>query len=145
MARVRFYYNTPDPFAQACELVTRAYQQGRRIALKFAAETEARRFDQLLWTYASQSFVPHVALSSPLAPETPILLCAGADEVKWPHQDILFNLTHQLVPEAERFKIVIEIVGQQQNEIMPARQRWQHYKRNGHKLESFDSVSREAL
>lgn len=145
MARIRFYYNTADPLALVCELVGKAVRPDRQVAIKCGSETEARQLDQLLWTHKPQSFIPHVGLSSPLAAETPVQLCATLEPVRWPHRDLLFNLTQVVAPEADEFKMIFEIVGRHDAEVQSARQRWQHYKRSGHHVEAIDSVTREAL
>lgn len=42
-----------------CELVEAAYREGSRVYLWAESEAEARRLDDLLWTFRDDSFVPH--------------------------------------------------------------------------------------
>ena len=74
--RVQFYHNTPDRLALTRELVAGAHQRGRRIAIRCADPAQLKRLDQSLWTAEPLSFVPHVAIDSALAAETPVVLAA---------------------------------------------------------------------
>ena len=60
MPRVEFYEaSVSDLEAVLCRLVERAYRSGERVYVWTAAETQARRIDELLWTFTEESFVPH--------------------------------------------------------------------------------------
>jgi len=143
--RVQFYHNTEHPLALACELVVRAHARGRKIALRLADADAARRANQLLWTFDPQAFVPHVAVDSPLAGETPVILAEAGHTAPWPHDDLLFNLAHDVPPGFEDFRLLVEIIGRSEAERLPARERWMHYKKQGHALQAFDSERREAM
>lgn len=145
MTRVQFYHNTPDRLALVCELAGNAYAGGRKVAIRVPDAAFARRLDQQLWVGAPLAFVPHVLSDSPLAGETPIVIGAADAPADWPHADLLFNLAEDIPPGFERFRGVIEIVGQSEAEKQPARARWVHYKKNEHALKAFDAESRTAL
>lgn len=143
--RVQFYHNTPDRLALTCELVGNASERGRRLAIRCADATQLKRLDQALWTAEPLSFIPHVAIDSPLATETPVVLAAAGEDDRWPHEDLLFNLAEGLPPGHERFRMVIEIVGRDEAEKHAARQRWASYRRCGYELKAFDAELRVAL
>lgn len=143
--RVQFYHNTPDPLAFACEMVARAWGSGRKVAVRLADGDSVRRLDHLLWTADPLAFVPHVAVDSPLAAETPVVLAAAGKGRPWPHADLLFNLADDLPPGFEAFRLVVEVVGQSETARQPARARWMHYKRRGLALQAFDAERRTAL
>ncbi|THF58609.1 DNA polymerase III subunit chi [Pseudothauera rhizosphaerae] len=145
MPRVQFYHDAPDRIALACELAARAYAGGRQVALRTADGALARRLDQALWSFEQLAFVPHVMADSPLAAETPVVIGRGDAPAAWPHGDILFNLADDLPPDLERFRVVVEIVGQSEAEKAPARQRYRHYKQLGLPIQPFDAVRREAM
>ena len=42
-----------------CQLVERAHTGGHRVYVWTSSEADARRFDDLLWTFREESFVPH--------------------------------------------------------------------------------------
>lgn len=143
--RVQFYHNASDCLALARELVARAFDSGRRIAVRLPDAASAREFGRQLWTADPDSFLPHVMADSTLAAETPIVLgAAGADE-RWPHHDTLFNLAGDFAPGYEQFRLLVEIVGCSEAERQPARARWQHYRRQGLRLSAFDAERRTAL
>ena len=110
--RVQFYHNTPDRLALTRELVANAHQRGRRIAIRCADAAQLKRLDQSLWTAEPLSFIPHVAIGSALAAETPVVLAAAGNDAHWPHTDLLFNLADDLPANHEAFRMLIEIVGQ---------------------------------
>lgn len=143
--RAQFYHNAEDPLALACELATRAYETGRTAALRVPDAAAARRLDQMLWSAEPRTFVPHVMSDSPLAAETPLVIGRADAEVEWPHGDVLFNLADDIPPGFERFRLLVEIVGQSEAAKQPARVRWKHYRDHGLALQAFDAIRREAL
>ncbi|NMF89102.1 DNA polymerase III subunit chi [Aromatoleum petrolei] len=143
--RVQFYHNAENPLALACELAARAYGSGRKVALRTQDATSARQLDQLLWSFEQQSFVPHVMAGSPLAGETPVVIGHAEAPNEWPHTEILFNLADDVPPGYERFRMLIEIIGQNEAQKLPARARWMHYKQQDLPLQAFDAIRREAL
>ena len=60
--RVDFYVLSEDaPDARlrwACRLAEQAAEQGSRVYLQTADNADARRLDELLWTYNDRSFLP---------------------------------------------------------------------------------------
>lgn len=145
MTRVQFYHNTPDTLALACELTARAYGGGRQVVLRMADTAAAQEIDSQLWRFDPLAFVPHVMVGAALANETPVIIAAAPDNGAWPHHDMLFNLAADVPHDCEAFRMVVEIVGQSEEDKVPARLRWQHYKSRGLHLKAFDSVRREAL
>ncbi len=143
--RVQFYHNTPDRLALTRELVASAHERGRRIAICCTDAAQLKRLDQSLWTAEPLSFIPHVAIDSALAGETPVVLASAAGDVRWPHADLLFNLADDMPPQADAFRMLIEIVGQDDAEKHAARQRWATYRQRGYELKAFDAERRVAL
>lgn len=145
MTQIRFYHNTPDPLALACELVGRAYHGGRRVVVRLEDNRAAQGFDRLLWTHEAGGFIPHVPAGDALAQRTPVLILAAPANAPPDHDDMLFNLAPDIPEEYDRFRMLVEIIGRSESVITPARRRWQQYKAAGHPLKAFDSVRREAL
>ena len=79
--RVQFYHNTPDRLVLTRELVANAHERGRKIAIYCADAAQLKRLDQSLWTAEPLSFIPHVAINSPLAGETPVVLYDAAKKL----------------------------------------------------------------
>lgn len=145
MTKVQFYHNTPDRLALACELVARAHAGGRQVAVRLADGVQARKLDLMMWTSDPLAFLPHVSNSSPLAAETPVVLGVPGSDTDWPHTDLLVNLAEDLPPGFDRFRMVVEIVGQAEAEKAPARHRWMQYKARELPLKAFDAERRVAL
>lgn len=61
----------------ACRLVEKLYLAGRRVAVWLADERKAQLFDQYLWTFADESFVPHALATGPDVMEEPVVLITG--------------------------------------------------------------------
>ncbi len=137
---IHFYHNTPDRLAAACRIAARAFVGGRRLAVRIPDEAQRRRFDQLLWTFEPGSFVPHVAVDSPLAAETPIVF--GGSGSSWPHGDVLLNLGDDLPPDFQRFAMLLEVVSTDDDARQAARMRWKHYRGCGIEPVPHDLASR---
>lgn len=145
MPRVHFYHNAADPLLLACELISRAVASGRQVAVRVVDANAATQLDEALWTFDAGSFVPHVSVDSPLAAETPVVLAHAAASHDWPHHDLLFNLADDSPPHFADFRLVVEIVSQQEHDKNRARSRWMQYKGQGAELQAFDAVRRERL
>ncbi|MDT3669668.1 MAG: DNA polymerase III subunit chi [Aromatoleum sp.] len=143
--RVQFYHNAEHPLALACEFAARAVAGGRKIALRVADEPMARELDRMLWNFDPLEFVPHVMADSPLAAETPVVIGRADAQQPWPETDMLLNLADDIPEGFERFRMLVEIVGQSETQKQPARMRWKHYKQQDLRLQAFDAVRREAL
>ena len=62
MPQVDFYVTDAAGDARlqlACRVTEKAYLAGLRVLVWWRAEGELGRFDELLWTFADRSFVPH--------------------------------------------------------------------------------------
>ena len=145
MTKVQFYHNAADPLELACEFAAKAYAGGRRVALLVPDAETAAQLDRMLWSVEPSAFVPHVLAGSALAIETPVIIGRSDETVEWPHDELLFNLADDIPADFQRFRMVIEIVGESESQKRPARARWMHYKNLGHPLQAFDAVRREAL
>ena len=143
--RVQFYHNTGHPLSLACEFAARAFADGRKVALRVPDEAAAKQLDRMLWSFDPLEFVPHVMADSPLAAETPVIIGRADAAPRWPAADMLVNLAEDIPGDFERFRLLVEIVGQSEAEKLPARARWMHYRQRDLRLQAFDSERREAL
>src|SRR5579863_7194568 len=62
----------------ACRLAEKAHLASQRALIWHADRAELEAVDELLWTFAEGSFVPHEWLTSNAAAEAPVLLSAGS-------------------------------------------------------------------
>jgi DNA polymerase-3 subunit chi len=120
----------------ACRLAEKAYDQGRRVALRTTSPAETAELDELLWTYADRSFVPHVVWPAEreAAARTPVLIANGAPPET--HRDVLINLGGEAPPDLAAYAKICEIVGTDEPSKRQARTRWRAYREAGCKPES---------
>jgi DNA polymerase III subunit chi len=133
MTRIDFHTNVGDPLDYACRLARKAYASGSALIVL----AEARRlaaFDEQLWTFSPLEFVPHVMAKSPLAQDTPIVLTSNLDDA--PHHQVLVNLGAPVSAQFARFERLIEIVGNDQDELAAGRERFRFYRDRGYAIET---------
>jgi DNA polymerase III subunit chi len=136
MTSIDFYFNAEDRLQVACRLAGKAMKQGGRMLI-YAPDAElAARVDKLLWTWPQIGFVPHCAVHSPLAAETPVLIGAGEDAPA--DCDLLLNLGADCPPHFERFGRLLEVVSVEQEEKLKGRSRYRFYQERGYKISSHD-------
>jgi DNA polymerase III subunit chi len=134
MTSIDFYFNAPDRLQVACRLAGKAMKQNQRLLIYAPDSESAARIDKMLWTWPAIGFVPHCAVHSPLAAETPVLIGAGEET---PHGcEVLLNLGAECPPHFERFGRLLEIVDEQS--VEPARERFRFYRERGYKISSHD-------
>lgn len=136
MTQVFFYHGAPDKLAAACSLLGKACAQKKPV-LVYAPQPEvAGMLDRLLWTQSALGFTPHCRADSPLAPETPILIADSLEQI--PQDDRLMNLGPAVPPGFSRFQSLIEVVGQEEDDRLAARDRVKFYKDRGYEVRYFD-------
>jgi DNA polymerase-3 subunit chi len=137
MTSIDFYFNAPDRLQVACRLAGKAMKQGSRLLI-YAPEAEtAARIDKMLWTWPAIGFVPHCAVHSPFAPETPVLI--GAGDAAPEGCELLLNLGAECPPHFERFGRLFEIVpAANEDEIQSARNRFRFYRERGYRISNHD-------
>ena len=159
MARIDFAFGAADRLRMTCEVVRKHYASGRPLVIYTQNAPLLARFDRLLWGFEATAFIPHVDVNDPLAAQTSVLLTsaspvppavpadiqAGADStgaaiaasgkpaLKSPW---LINLDTQCPPNANLFERVLEIVSNDPDDVLAARQRWRQYKADGHTVQA---------
>jgi DNA polymerase III subunit chi len=138
--RVDFYVLSEDaPDARlrwACRLAEQAAEQGSRVYLQTSDQGDARRLDELLWTYNDRSFLPHEIFSGgdPSHPRVMVLLGDAAAPPS--HRQLVVNLTEAMPPGLEQCERVAEIVDVDPERKRTARERYKQYRERGCTLES---------
>lgn len=133
MLQLEFHTGLADPLGYSCRLLRKAYRRGTRV-LVAGEPGRLARLDTLLWTFEQLEFVPHARLAAgeqaPAGMErTPIWLVDPA--ARWPAADVVVNLGDRAIDEPHRFARVIEIVGDEAEQILAGRVRWRHYASQG--------------
>jgi DNA polymerase-3 subunit chi len=114
----------------ACRIAEKAYLAGQRVFVWLDDAAELHSFDELLWTFADRSFVPHEIYSDPQQwQHTPVLLGFQAQ----PQQpfDVLLNLATEVPAAAAHAARVAEIVDAEEPRRRSGRNRFRHYRELG--------------
>jgi len=136
MTRIDFYHGVDDKLQFACRLTAKAVEQKMRVVIFTPHSEVARKIDHLLWTWQATGFLPHCHAHDPLAAETPVLL--AYDDGALPHDEVLVNLDHLQPVFFSRFQRLIEIVGCDDGDREPARERYRFYRDRGYEIHRHD-------
>ena len=109
----------------ACRLVEKAYLQDCRVYVHTAGPAEAEAFDELLWTFADRSFVPHGLADA--GTESPVVIGAGEPVAA----DLLVNLAPEAPDFYERYPRVVEFVDADPARRDQGRRRFAWYRERG--------------
>ena len=114
----------------ACQEIEKAFSAEERVLVWFDSDAELAAFDELLWTFADRSFVPH----EPLGPEssweeTPVLLSAARVPASAPQ--LIVNLATGLPEGLEQAVRIIEIIDADPARRQAGRARFKQYRERG--------------
>ena len=75
MTEVLFFHLQSRPLEQVLPtILDRALSRGQKVVVEVSSPERASVLDDHLWTYADDSFLPHVMASEPDAPTNPVVL-----------------------------------------------------------------------
>jgi DNA polymerase-3 subunit chi len=114
----------------ACRLAEKAYRMGHRVHIHTDSADQARRLDQILWTFRAGSFLPHALVSEGAPSDYPIRI--GWDPTDPQQGDVLINLSTAVAPFYATFQRVAELVGPSEAERLAGRDRYRFYRDRGH-------------
>src|SRR5882757_8673181 len=121
----------------ACKLVDAVYEKAQRVFVRVGSDADARRFDELLWTFRDQAFIPHeiVAATSPSHPR--IMALIGIDSASPPEfATTLINLSNDMPISFASFDHIFEVVDADPHHKQLARERYKQYRERGCTLET---------
>ncbi len=130
MTRVDFYTSAKDKLGTACLLSAKAFAQGLKVTILTPDHETSRKLEEMLWRIPQTGFIPHCMATDPLAAETPVLL---DEDGKNPLQDeVLLNLGRHAPPSFSRFRRLVEIIGEEEEDIRAGRERYRFYRDRGY-------------
>jgi DNA polymerase-3 subunit chi len=129
---IDFHVNVDDCIGYACRVVRKARSAGNTILVYCRDHERLMRLDRALWTFSALDFLPHVALPSALAPQTPIWLSqTPPDDAR----DLLLLLDAEPAPQFTawfaRFARVIDLASKDPADRAQARSRFKAYRDAG--------------
>ena len=138
MARVDFYVlKQPGADARqvfACRLAEKAYRLDNRVHIHTASSADARRLDELLWTFRDGSFVPHHVLGTGADDEAPVTI--GYGDAQPPSSELLINLCDEVPAIAASFARIAELVTSDDDSRQKSRQRFAAYRDSGDDIDT---------
>jgi DNA polymerase III subunit chi len=126
----------------ACRIAEKAYLADQRVFVWLEDAAEMQSFDELLWTFADRSFVPHEIYSDAQQwQHTPVLLGCEAQ----PQQpfDVLLNLGSEVPAAAAHAVRIAEIVDAEEPRRRAGRDRFRHYRDRGLAPETHNIATEE--
>lgn len=137
MARVDFYVlsqaGEQARHTFACRLAEKAYRLENTVHIEVADASDAKRLDELLWTFRDGSFVPHHVIGDSDA-DSPVTI--GCSNVATSAKDLLINLAEEIPDNAETFSRIAELVSSDDECKQTSRKRFASYRDQGHKIET---------
>ena len=144
MTQVDFYI-LPDTAQDArltfaCRLTGKAVQRELAVFVLTESEQDARRLDELLWTFQQNSFIPHrFAWDEPPGPVAePVIIGCSSRAVDDPDHDwdLLINLTGEVPDAFGRYERLAEIVDADPQRRAHGRDRYRYYRDRGYELKT---------
>ena len=138
MTSVAFYHlKSPRQHGKmrlVCQLAATAYRKGHKVYVRAQDEDQCAMLNQLMWTFAPNSYVPHISLAESRDPDLekyPVVI--GFDDPPEKFNDVLISLQHEVPAYIERFQRVVEPVDADSEDAERAKSRFEQYET---KLES---------
>jgi len=111
----------------ACRVAEKAYLAKQKVVVVFDDPALLPKFDDMLWTFADGTFVPHDTVTAPGAPcEAPVALTTGA--LPAGHSDVLINLGNSVPDSFESFGRVAEFLDGRPDVRAAGRERFKLYR-----------------
>ena len=148
MTSVDFHFNTPDRLTHACRLVRKALRAqaatDEKPLIVFCSDrARLEQFDELLYSFSDEDFLPHVHSDHPLVDEAPIILSHQAYSPPMPRlPNILVNLDDAVPDFFTHFQRVFEIVGPDEADKELARARFTLYRDRGYAITRHDLAAK---
>jgi DNA polymerase III subunit chi len=103
---------------------------GRRVALRVSDDRKAARWDQFLWTWDDQSFLPHSVLGAQWPADEPVTVATRLPPAT--PDMILICLDEVPLGDLDGYDDVYELVDRNTDEgVERARERWSAWKATG--------------
>lgn len=135
MTEIRFYHLLTQRLEQALPaILTKALAGGRKAVIRFADDKDVQLFDDHLWTYTPDSFLPHGQSGGTHDALQPVLLTTKAENPNG--ADMLVLCNQKTVPEnIDDFSLCCDFLdGQDDEAVALGRERWKTYKEAGYAL-----------
>lgn len=135
MSEVRFYHLATQELEQALPaILMKALSGGKKVVVRLGDAEEVARYNEHLWTYNPDSFLPHGSAKEDHADLQPVYLTAKTENPNGADMLVLCNQND--VPEnIAEFSLCCDFLNGNDDEAVAAgRARWKAYKEAGHAI-----------
>ena len=115
-------------------IAEKALSRGHQIFVQVADEATATALHDSLWTFRTESFLPHAIVGK----DDGEPLVIGWDDPSLEHDDVLINTTGAVPGHFARFGRLAEIVAPDAATIEASREAWRFYRDRGYPLAKHD-------
>jgi len=121
-------------YAAVGRIAEKAMSRGHQIFVQVADEATATALHDNLWTFRTESFLPHAIVGK----DDGEPLVIGWDDPSLEHDDVLINTTGAVPGHFARFGRLAEIVAPDAATIEASREAWRFYRDRGYPLAKHD-------
>jgi DNA polymerase-3 subunit chi len=114
----------------ACRLAEQAVDQGQRVFVRATQSTDAKRIDDLLWTFGDRSFLPHEMASGGAPTHARVRVLIGESPPR-DFRDVVINLSTDASTDLEGVTRIAELVPNDAQRKLAARERFKYYRTLG--------------
>jgi len=134
MTQIEFHSGASAKLDYTCRLLRKAAASGKTVLVTGEPDL-LDELDRLLWRFSASSFVAHCGTAAPPATlsASPVVLAASLEESAL-GQDVLVNIGQAMPSGFDRFPRLIEVVGNQGQDVLAGRARWKGYRDLGYPL-----------
>lgn len=122
-----------------CRLTEKAWSQNNAVYIHTLDKQHTTNYDELLWTFNDESFVPHQLLDSETDQSNTNKVLIGhhiTEDNPITYHDVLININHEVPSFFSQFERVAEIITTDEISISKGRERYQFYRDRGYALET---------
>jgi len=134
MPSIDFYVisdTAPDAHLRhACRLAEQAVNTGERVFIRATHADDAKRIDELLWTFGDRSFLPHEIATSG-SPSHPLVRILIGNEPPDNFRDLLINLSVDTPADIASLSRIAELVPADPERKRVAREHFKQYRERG--------------
>jgi DNA polymerase III subunit chi len=134
MTEVFFYHLQRQPLEKVLPvLLLKCREREWNVVVRAGSPERVSALDDLLWTFADESFLPHGVANDANAARQPIVLTTDETASNSPHVAITVDGTDQpAIDNLQRIMVVFD--GNDADALQRAREQYKHLREQGHAL-----------
>ncbi|MFT4654445.1 MAG: DNA polymerase-3 subunit chi [Kangiellaceae bacterium] len=124
--------------AMAADLLINYVATRKKVTVLCATQTQAESFDDLIWQFPANKFIPHNLYGEGPDMGTPVEIIwhsAFLSMTKLRNTAVVINLSQQYIENTNNINHIIDFVPVNENDKVQARERYKRYKQAGLRLE----------